>query len=727
MAKRKRTNELLNGSSSKKRAGSKFNPANQSSTDGTEIVKASFTQELFEDPVKHKYRDSYASSEPYKHAVIQPLIDDTLLRNVRYEILANLHFTRKETDIYRIHQSGDLANLSGLSASALKLLPSLLKLRNAMYSRQFREYISFITNCGPLSGKKTDMAINVYTKGCHLLCHDDVIGSRRVSYILYLTDPDDPWKPKWGGALRLYPTSLMDDNKSKVPSAEWCKVIPPAWNQLSLFAVQPGESFHDVEEVFEEEKIRMAISGWFHIPQPGEEGYNEGEEERLAERSSLQQLQSKADTYDLPQPNVSYYDDQPTSQVASEQDDETVLTAADCEFLLKYISPIYLTPDTLDDIKDELAMNSSIQLANFLSKSYATKVNAYVEARDGSHEESKEQQEKEGWKVAVPPHKQRFLYLQDVNTTVPEINRTEKGKTPAASELIDENPIKELLTKCFPSKSFKKLIQIATGLKLSSHDMLARRFRRGLDYTLATGWEPDPSNPKEGEMKVELCLGLTPSKGWDGEEDQDVEEEATAGKQDGDSSAVDSSKAPAKNKPEVTVRETPFSNEGAGVGGYEMYMAGDDDEEDLNDGEETKDQKFGGKKMKPDPAIYKLAADGEDDAAVFSMGAAWNRLSIVLRDGGLLKFVKYISRSAQGDRWDIVGSWGTVDEDGGSDEEDQDSEDQDSEDQDSEDQDSEDQDSEDQDKNNKNEEEETEEEEESDDGDDGEEWNGFQD
>jgi len=34
------------------------------------------------------------------------------------------------------------------------------------------------------------MAINVYTPGCYLLCHNDVIGSHKVSYISYLTDPE---------------------------------------------------------------------------------------------------------------------------------------------------------------------------------------------------------------------------------------------------------------------------------------------------------------------------------------------------------------------------------------------------------------------------------------------------------------------------------------------------------------------------------------------------------
>ena len=564
-----------------------------------------------------------------------------------------------------------------------------------MYSKQFRKYISEVTNCGPLSGEKTDMAINVYTKGCHLLCHDDVIGSRRVSYILYLTDPDNPWKPQWGGGLRLYPTTLMGDGKSKVPSAEWSKVIPPAWNQLSFFAVQPGESFHDVEEVLEDGKVRMAISGWFHIPQEGEEGYIEGEEERLAEKSSLQQLQSKSDKYDLPQPNTKYYDttdaENNIKMADNDSSDDEGFSEADCEFLLKYVSPTYLTPDTLEAISDELSENFSIQLTSFLSKKYAAKVKEYIEARDGSKEDTKEKQEAEGWKVAVPPHKQRFLYLHDKPL---EVKETGKGKE--KQEETEENPIQELISQLFPSKPFQKFLHLATGMKFSSHDFLARRFRRGLDYTLATGWETDPSNPKEGDVRIEVCLGLTPSKGWDSEGEK---EEAEEGGKKKDSSA---SKTNAKGKVPVPLEETgSFSNEGAGVGGYEMYMAGDD--EDPEDAGDEKDQKFDGKKdKKSDPAIYKSAANGEDDGVVFTMGAVWNRLSIVLRDGGLLKFVKYISQAAEGDRWDIVGGWGTVND--GDDEDDSGKKDGEGEQEDGD-----------------------EGEGDSDDGDDGEEWNGIQD
>ena len=46
----------------------------------------------------------------------------------------------------------------------------------------------------------------MYARGGHLLCHDDVIGTRCVSYILYLSRPGQQWVPRLGGALELYAT-----------------------------------------------------------------------------------------------------------------------------------------------------------------------------------------------------------------------------------------------------------------------------------------------------------------------------------------------------------------------------------------------------------------------------------------------------------------------------------------------------------------------------------------
>ena len=487
----------------------------------------------------------------YKHGVIQNLIAPKLLRDVRAEIQENLHFTPKETDIYKIHQSGDLANLDGLDDSSLKLLPSLLTLRDALYSADFRDYLSTVTASGPLSGRKTDMAINVYTPGCHLLCHDDVIGSRRVSYILYLTDPDRPWKAEWGGALRLYPTQTYvgdDGEEMKVPSPDFSVLIPPAFNQLTFFAVQPGESFHDVEEVYspkdsekEEDdggRVRMAISGWYHIPQEGEDGYEEGLEERLAEKSSLMQLQSKGDKYDLPQAQVQIYGQenghtpvdgngkQPAK--VSEEDDDSTLTVADLDFLLKYLAPTYLTPDTLSSLSSLFADESCLRLSDVLSAKFSSSLHSYVTSEEQKPLDNLSTAEIEAstdWKVARPPHKHRFLFQQP--------SASPKDST------AESTPLHSLLNALLPSRAFRKWLSLATGLTLTSHDILARRFRRGLDYSLATGYNEDVS-------RLEVTLGITPTKGWGDDGEEEEEEENADGQEeeakDSNSTVADMSK-----------------------------------------------------------------------------------------------------------------------------------------------------------------------------------------
>ncbi|KHN99955.1 2-oxoglutarate and Fe(II) dioxygenase domain containing protein 1 [Metarhizium album ARSEF 1941] len=586
-----------------------------------------FRSGLFDKSVLDSYTREYATSSPYKHAVIHELVDDKLLRSVRDEVRDNVQFTPKETDIYKIHQSGDLANLDGLDDESLAKLPSLLALRDAIYSETFRDYVSSITGCGPLSGRKTDMAVNVYTPGCFLLCHDDVIGSRRVSYILYLTDPDKPWQPEWGGALRLFPVQEIvgkDGEVAKTPLPDAVKVIPPAWNQLSFFAVQPGESFHDVEEVYHAEskeqldedngRVRMAISGWFHIPQIGEEGYIEGEEEKNAKNSSLMQLQGNPAQYDAPQAKP--------VRIANPTSSQGDFEEADLEFLLRYIAPTYLTPDTLDQVSQHFGENSSITLSDILSKKFSRRLKHHIQEQEEQAlpRDSKAIEKATPWKVSKPPHKHRYLYQRP---SEPDQLRTSQ----------EESPITELLDILLPSRQFRHWLQIATGCTVESHDLVARRFRRGSDYTLATG--------HDGKPRLEIGLGMTPTTGW-GDDDQEAKEEPEA-------------KGEGKGKGKAkSVEEPPskLAGEDDQVGGVEIYMAGDDD--DVDD---------------EDAAVYKSSSD--DDNILFFQAASWNKLTIVLRDRGALKFVKYVSRKAKGDRWDISGVFeiGNLDgEDGDGDE-----------------------------------------------------------
>jgi Rps23 Pro-64 3,4-dihydroxylase Tpa1-like proline 4-hydroxylase len=580
------------------------------------------------------YKTQYATSAPYKHAVINQLVDDALLRNVRNEVRDNVSFTRKETDIYKIHQSGDLANLDGLDDEALAKLPSLLALRDAIYSESFRNYVSYITGCGSLSGRKTDMAINIYTPGCFLLCHDDVIGSRKISYILYLTDPDKSWQPEWGGALRLFPVEEIkgaDGGVTKTTRPDISKVIPPAWNQLSFFAVQPGESFHDVEEVYHAEsktqlqadggRIRMAISGWFHIPQIGEDGYVEGAAEELAKNSGLKQLEGNPDQYDIPRTSLVGVDKMQATKAEFNQED--------LEFLLKYISPTYLVPDTLERMAEHFGENSSVILSAILTPKFAERLKEYVGAQEKITlpEESAAVEKKTQWKVARPPHKFRFLYQQPAGAD--ELRSSQ-----------EENPVTELLDVLFPSRQFRQWLQLATECTIESHHVIARRFRRGMDYTLATGYD--------GKPRLELNLGFTPSPGWGDEEepeenddDDGAVDEGHDAKTNGTTNSKLTSKGKGKAPGEKEQDHDEDDDEDDDVGGTEVYMAGD---EDANE----------------DAAVYKAAED--DDNILFFQAAAWNKLTIVMRDSGALRFVKYVSRRARGDRWDISATYGVEDQ-----------------------------------------------------------------
>lgn len=701
----------------------------------------------------------------YKHGVIKDLVSPVLLRSVRSEI-QKLSFTPKETDLYRIDQSGDLVNLDGLEDSSLKLLPSLLVLRDALYSSKFRNYLSQITQAGPLSGKKTDMAVNVYTPGCHLLCHDDVIGSRRVSYILYLTDPDKPWKEEWGGALRLYPTShpiakdqskpiaedqpkpiaedllnptakdqskpvsedrsnpvagnqmdptaedqlnpvaeihpkpiaedqsstkvedqsytIAKDQSLKVTLPDPTVSIPPAFNQLSFFAVQPGESFHDVEEVFasddkaeDEARVRIAISGWYHIPQEAEEGYIEGLdlETKLTEKSSLTQLQGKGDAYDRPSTTKTqpiYVD---TSFGSSTDHDEKKPLAIDpsfsedeWDFLLRYINPGYLIPDTLESVAAIFTENYALTLSSFLSPKFSSSLRDYIVIQESQvlPATSTEIERTTPWTVARPPHKHRFLFLQG------------GGK----KNIKDQSPLQDLLENLLPSLPFHKWLQLATGQVISSHNLLARRFRRGKDYTIATRYD-------EEDPQLEITLAITPTSGWEAEgpaTDQTVKhkehthqarEHIGSDQQhttvDDGAHGVDKKsqtggeKKSKRDDNEPTGRDVgggkkrerdQSESTGGDVGGYVAYLVdGEEDSKDFEDAAPTDGQ---AKRPRSDPAVYQRANEEDEDFILAHMPAAWNRLDVVLRDTGVMRFVKYVSQKAKGDRWDVCGEFSVV-------------------------------------------------------------------
>ncbi|KAJ7756001.1 Oxoglutarate and iron-dependent oxygenase degradation C-term-domain-containing protein [Mycena metata] len=540
----------------------------------------------------------YASSEPFKYAVVEKLFQDDLLQKVKDECMNELSFTEKETDIYKVNQTGDLASLNYLPSSQISLLPNLLTLRDALYSPVFRNFLRAVTGCGPLSGTKQDMSVNSYTRGCHLLNHDDVIGSRRVSYILYMPLPHFQfWQKDWGGALELYPTIVGPDGERE-PVAVPSKSISPSWNQFIFFEVQPGLSFHSVEEVVvggegEDGRARLSISGWFHAAQEGEEGYVP--EPPTQSKSSREQL--------TPRP-------------------EETLSEEHTAFLSEFLNPVYLQPRTMKSLSAQFVEESSLELHSFLSHDLASALEPRLrelDAKDGLGEDRAGRvpphtsgiSEGSVWTVRGPPHKWRYCVLAPHTT-----GARAQAVTPRAAASCDEI-IRGLQDELFSSPAFRAWLAIMSRLLPTRHSVEARRFRPGLDYTLATS--------EEKEARLDVVLGLTPDcyMAPHNEEDDPAVYRAGTIKKTAPETTADSNGASSSKSP----------NGKANGNGHVSNGHASTEESDRRD------------------------EDEEEDSTLLTVQPGFNRLLLVLRDERVMRFVKYVSASAEGSRWDVCGEY----------------------------------------------------------------------
>ena len=59
------------------------------------------------------------------------------------------------------------------------------------------------------------------------------------------------------------------------------------------------------------------------------------------------------------------------------------------------------------------------------------------------------------------------------------------------------------------------------------------------------------------------------------------------------------------------------------------------------------------------PSDFDTDSEGGDmdDGPLLHLGLGFNKFLLVLRDPGVMRFVKYLSNSAEGSRWDVCGEW----------------------------------------------------------------------
>lgn len=113
-------------------------------------------------------------------------------------------------------------------------------------------FASAITAIG-LAPPEPPLVLTNYDKGCYLDPHNDYDGSRKVGFVIGLTET--AWPAEEGGHLEFL-----------AGEPDGVRVIerrPPGWNTIDLFDVRAPDRPHAVP-IVRRRAERRAISGWFH-------------------------------------------------------------------------------------------------------------------------------------------------------------------------------------------------------------------------------------------------------------------------------------------------------------------------------------------------------------------------------------------------------------------------------------------------------------------------------
>jgi hypothetical protein len=121
-----------------------------------------------------------------------------------------------------------------------------------------------------------------------------------------------------------------------------------------------------------------------------------------------------------------------------------------------------------------------------------------------------------GWTIKSPPHRWRYCTLKPPEGGV-KVAVSPRAHTPSVDEIM-----RSLQDELFPSPAFRTWLAIVSRLLPLRYAVEARRFRPGLDYTLATS--------EDKEARLDVILGLVPpEKGRERSTDSDGMEESQLG------------------------------------------------------------------------------------------------------------------------------------------------------------------------------------------------------
>ncbi|KAK0401339.1 hypothetical protein QR680_015724 [Steinernema hermaphroditum] len=290
---------------------------------------------------------------PFPHFVFDEFLDNgaEAMKALRAELKSEkMPWHPKNNDLYSLDQTLDLGDVSAND------FPNIKKFRSFLM-KPFGDYLRERTG-RPLLDDEFTITGSSYTQTHNLLLHDDKNAKRQIAFVYYLCE--DEWKQEDGGQLQLYKC-----NSTGEPSEIAVECFPKP-NQMMIFMVS-NHSWHRVAEVLSANKERLSINGWFHVAEP--EPHN-------------------------PAPfNDSLF-------VSREILDADEFTEEDTSLLA--INPgLYDVSETLDQIADKFASESSVQLKDFLLP--------------GSYTESAilDELDQLQFPITGPPHKRCFGALSE--------------------------------------------------------------------------------------------------------------------------------------------------------------------------------------------------------------------------------------------------------------------------------------------------------------------------
>lgn len=198
----------------------------------------------------------------------------------------------------------------------------------------------------------------------------------------------------------------------------------------------------------------------------------------------------------------------------------------------------------------------------------------------------------DGWVAVGPAHKQRYLRYEGGDSgDNGGANGAADAKPPPAAEAGAR--LAAVKRELFESRAFGKLLRAFTTIDMLGHAGEVRRLRPGLDYTVAH-YGVITTAPR-----LDCVLAFV----------DDAAEDDAAGWGVGE------------------------------VGGFEAYLLAEDDAPGAG---------------AADTYRRADATGGGEDSSVINVPAAANCLNLLLRDAGLMRFVKYVSAAAPGSRWDVA-------------------------------------------------------------------------